>query len=168
MSKRWVTAVFMVALILIVEYVPACFAADASLAGKAIDQAERDLTEAYVNVSEADSAGADVSALLGKLNSAGFYLSEANVSFKAGNYDYAVALAMDCSNAVNGVADEAANLKSYTEEVRDNTIFWAVFVSVLGVLSVVVLGFLGWGFLKRRYFRELLNKRPEVVDVREL
>ena len=62
MRKSWAIAVCMVALILIVEYMPSCFAADASAASKAINQAERDLNNAYVNVSEADSAGADVSA----------------------------------------------------------------------------------------------------------
>lgn len=157
-----------VLLIMMVWLVQGCFAVDASEAGEAIGQAERDLTAAYVKVAEADGAGADVSVLLNELNSAGAYLSNANAAFKAGDYDSASVLAADCSNSVKGVASEAANLESYAQGVRSNMILSAVFVSVFGVFFVIFLGFVGWAFLKRRHFRGILDKKPKVVDLCEL
>jgi len=157
-----------VLLIMMVWLVQGCFAVDASEAGEAIGQAEQDLTAAYFKVAEADGAGADVSVLLDELNSAGAYLSRAKAAFKAGDYDGAIVLAADCSNSVKGVASEAANLESYAQGVRSNMVLSAVFVAIFGVVFVVILGFVGWEFLKRRHFRGVLDKKPQVVDFCEL
>jgi hypothetical protein len=162
--RRGAAVCVAVLLIMMVWLVHGCFAVDASEAGKAIGQAERDLTAAYVKVVEADGVGADVSVLLNELNSAGAYLSSANAAFKAGDYDSASVLATDCSNSVKGVASEAANLESYAQAVHSNMILSAVFVFVFGVVFIIVLGFVGWEFLKRRHFRGILDKKPKVVD----
>ena len=156
--------VFML-LIMVIWLVPVCFAVDGSEAGKAIDQAERNLNSAYARVAEADSAGADVSVLLNELNSAGIYLSGANAAFNAGDFENAVMMAGNCSDAVSGVASEAANLRSYAEAAHSNTVLSAVFVSIFGLIIITVLGFMGWRFLRRKYFREFLDKRPEVNNV---
>jgi hypothetical protein len=166
--RRGAAVCVAVLLIMMVWRVQGCFAVDASEAGEAIRQAERDLTAAYVKVAEAAGVGADVSVLLNELNSAGTYLSRANAAFKAGDYDSASVLAADCSNSVKGVASEAENLESYAQGVRSNTIFSAVFVSVFGVVFVIFLGFVGWEFLKRRHFRGILDKKPKLVDFCEL
>jgi hypothetical protein len=150
-------------LVMLVWLVPLCFAVDASEAGKAIGQANQDLNAAYVKVAEADNAGADVSALMNELNSAGTYLSKANAAFKAGDYESASVLATDCSNSVKGVESEAANLESYARGAHDSMILLAVFVSAVGVVFVIVLGLMGWRLLKRRYFREILDKQPKVA-----
>jgi hypothetical protein len=157
--RRGAAVCVMVLLVMVVWLVPACFAVDASEAGKAVGHAEQDLNAAYVKVAEADSAGADVSVLLNELNSAGTYLSRANAAFKAGDYENASVLATDCSNTVKGVANEATNLQSYAEGAHSNMILSAVFVSVFGVVFVIILGFIGWGFLRRRYFRGILDKQ---------
>jgi hypothetical protein len=157
-GRRGAAVCVAVLLIMMVWLVHGCFAVDASEAGKAIGQAERDLTAAYVKVTEADGAGADVSVLLNELNSAGAYLSSAN------DYDSASVLATDCINSVKGVASEAANLESYAQAVHSNMILSAVFVFIFGVVFIIVLGFVGWEFLKRRHFRGILDKKPKVVD----
>jgi hypothetical protein len=95
MKKSWVIRVCVVALIFSVNYLPLCFAVDAPQASTVISQAEQDLKDAYINVSEADSAGADVSLLLERLNRAGAFLSNADSSFKAGSYEDAVTLATE-------------------------------------------------------------------------
>ena len=155
-------------LIIVVCLVQGCFAADASDASDAIHEAEKDLNEAYVKVAAADAAGADVSNLSNELNNAGVYLSTANAAFDVGDYDGALSLATECSNSVKGISDEAENLESYAKGVHSNTIFSAFFVSMFGVVSVVVLAFIGWEFLKRRQFKEILDKKPVAVDSREL
>jgi hypothetical protein len=155
-------------LIIMVWLVQGCFAADGSDASDAIRQAEKDLNEAYVRVAEADAVGADVSNLSNALNSVGAYLSSAKAAFNVGDYDGALVFATDCSNSVKGISGEAENLESYAKGVHNNTIFSAVFVSVFGVVSVIVLGFIGWEFLKRRRFKEILDKKPVAVDLCEL
>jgi hypothetical protein len=152
-------------LIMLIWLVPVCFAVDGSEAGIAIDQAERNLNSAYARVAEADSAGADVSMLLNELNSAGIYLSGANAALIAGDFENAVMMAGNCNDAVSGVATEAANLRSYAEATHFNAVLSAVFVSIFGVMIVTVLGFMGWRYLRRKYFREFLDKRPEVNNV---
>lgn len=162
-KRRGAAVCVAVLLIMMVWLVPACFAVDAPEAGEAIGQADRDLIAAYVKVAEADDAGADVSELLNELNSAGTYLSRANAAFNAGDYEKASVLATDCSNSVKGVASEAAILKSYAQGVHINMILSAVFVSIIGVVLVIVLGFIGWSFLRRRYFKGILDKQPKVA-----
>jgi hypothetical protein len=167
-KRRGAVVCIAVVLIMVVWFVQGCFAADASDASDAIREAEKDLNEAYVKVAEADAAGADVSNLSNELNSAGAYLSSANAAFDVGDYDGALVLATECSNSIRGISDEAENLESYAKGVQSNTMFSAVFVSVFGVVSVVVLGFVGWEFLKRRRFKEILDKKPVGVDPCEL
>lgn len=60
-----------VAMLLVVWFVPSCFAVDAGNASDAISKAERDLSSAYATVAEAEAAGANVSLLLSKLEQRG-------------------------------------------------------------------------------------------------
>lgn len=153
------------ALIIAVMYVPACFAVEVSEASIAIRQAEQDLNDTFVKVFEVDSVGGDISLLLNKLNKGVVKLSEANAAFKTGDYLNAVVMAKDCSDFVNGVENEAANLLSYAKEKQSNMILSTVFVSFFGVLFVIIIGFMGWRFLRKRYFKGVLNKHPKVADV---
>jgi hypothetical protein len=151
-----------VAVLLAILFVPACFAVDAVEASGAVGQAERDLDSAFVAVSKAEDAGADVSALLNKLGSAGDFLSEAYAAFKTGDYVNANALAAQCSSAINGVADDAARLKTDAEAARSSGLLFAVVGSGVGLVLLVVFGFLGWRLLRRRYFEQTLEMKPEV------
>jgi hypothetical protein len=159
---RGVVVCLIVAMLLAVWLVPACFAVDAVEASGAISQAERDLGSAYAAVAEAEGAGADVSVLLNKLGSAGDFLSEAYAAFRTGDYANASALAMECSSAIEGVAGDAARLKSDAEAARSNGLLFAVVESGVGLVLLVVFGFLGWKLLKRRYFKQVLGMKPQV------
>jgi hypothetical protein len=161
---RGVAVCLIVAVLLAVWLVPACFAVDAVEASGAISQAERDLGSAYAVVAEAEGAGADVSVLLNKLGSAGDFLSEAYAAFRTGDYADASALAMECSHAIEGVADDAARLKTDAEAARSNRLLFAVVESSVGLVLLVVFGFLGWKLLKQRYFRRALDMKPQVEE----
>jgi hypothetical protein len=159
---RGVAVCLIVAMLLAVWFVPACFAVDAVEASSALGQAERDLGSAYVVVAEAEGAGADVSVLLNKLGSAGDFLSKAYVAFRAGDYGNASLLALECSHAVEGVAGDAAGLKANAEGAHSDGLLSAVAESGVGLVLLLVLGFLGWNFLKRWYFRRVLDMKPQV------
>lgn len=157
-----VAVCLVVALLLAVWLVPACFAVDSVDANGAIGQAERNLDSAYVAVAQAEGAGADVSALLGKLGTGGDFLSQAYAAFKTGDYANANTLAAQCTSAINGVADDAARLETDAKAARSNGFVFAVVGSSIGLALLVVLGFFGWRLLRRRYFEQTLGMKPEV------
>jgi len=159
---RSVTICLTVSMLLAVWLVPACFAVDAVEASGAIGQAKRDLGSAYAVVAEAEGAGADVSVLLNKLGSAGDFLSEAYVAFRAEDYGNASLFAVECSRVVEGVAGDAARLKADAERAHSERSLLTAAGSGVGLVLLLVLGFFGWKFLKRRYFRRVLNMKPQV------
>jgi hypothetical protein len=159
---RGVAVCLIVAVFLAVWVVPASFAVDDVGASAAIGQAEHDLDSAYVVVAEAEGAGADVSTLLNKLSNGGDFLSEAYAAFKTGDYVNASASAEKCISAVNGVADDAARLKTDAETARTNGFLFAVVGSSVGLVLLVVFGFLGWKLLKLRYFKQVMGMKPQL------
>jgi len=161
---RSVAVCLIVAMLLAVWLVPACFAVDAVEASGAIDQAERDLGSAYAVVAEAERSGADVSALLNTLGRAGDILSDAYSAFRTGDYADASALAGECSGAVKGVAGDATRLRMDAEGSRYNRLFFAVVGSSVGLVLLLVFGFLGWRLLKQWYFRRAWDMKPQVGE----
>ena len=159
---RIIAICLIASMLLAVCLVPACFAVDIVEASSAISQAERDLGSAYVAVAEAEGVGADVSVLLNKLGSAGDFLSKAYVALRAGDYGNASMLAMECSHAVDGVAGDAARLKADADRARNDRLPLTVTESGVGLVLLLVLGFLGWKLLKRWYFRRALDMKPQV------
>ena len=151
-----------VLVLFVVQFVPLCFAVSFDEAGEALRMAEQDLGSAFVAVAEAEGAGADVSVLLDKLDAAGVFLSEAHSAFKVGNYESAFSFAVACSSAVEGLVGEGAHLKVDAEIAHNASLFLTLIVSGIGVGVVLVCAFFGWRFLKRRYFRRVLDMKPEV------
>ena len=163
-SCRNVATCLIVLVLLAVLFVPSCFAVGACEATTAVGQAEHDLDSAYIAVAEAEDAGADVSALLNKLNSTGDFLSEAYAALSIGNYVSASVLAIDCSSAVEGIAGDAARLKADAEKTHSDRFLFAVVESSVGLVLLLVFAFSGWKFLKRRYYRRVLDMKPHVEE----
>ncbi|HLE75670.1 MAG TPA: hypothetical protein VI864_06460 [Candidatus Bathyarchaeia archaeon] len=162
---RSVAVCLIVSMLLTVWLVPACFAVDAAEASGTIDQTEHDLSSAFAMVAEAESAGANVSALLNKLEIAGDFLSRAYAAFGTGDYENANSLAVDCSHTLKGLANDAASLKLDAEKAQGDRLLFTAMWSGMGEVSLLVLGFLGWKFLKRRHFRRVLDMKPQVEGV---
>jgi hypothetical protein len=148
--------------IILMWFVPLCFGVSIDEVAEAIGRAEYDVGSAFVAVAEAERAGADVSVLLDTLDSAGGFLSEANVAFSAGNYESAFSFAVACSSTVAGVAEDAARLKVAAEIAESASFFSTLIVSGIGVGVVLACACFVWWFLKRRYFRRVLDMKPEV------
>jgi hypothetical protein len=163
-SCRSVATCLIMLMLFAILCVPGCFAVDAAEASNTITQAESDLDSAYVAVAEAEGAGADVSALLSKLGGAGDFLSAAYAAFRTGNYSGADSLAMDCSSALEGVVRDSADLKAEAEAARGNGLVFNVVISLVGLVLLGVLGFWGWKLLKQRYFKQILDMKPQVEE----
>ena len=154
-----VCLVFLVVAVLVVHN---CFAVDSSDASSAIDQAQNDLSSAYDSVSAASAAGADVSALLSKLDNAAVFLTQARSEYLSGDYERAVAHAVQCSQTLEGVSGDADGLTADSEAAAGDRFVFSLAVSGVGLFMVLGFGFFGWRYLKERYYGEVLKKKPQV------
>ena len=143
-----------------IGFVPVCFGVDAVEATTAMHQAELSLNSAYVAVAVAHAVEADVGELLEKLEVAGGFLSKAHLEFRSGDYEAASMLAMECGNAVEGIVVEADQLKASAERSKTESTLFTAFWSGLGLILLVVFGFVVWTILKARYFERILEMRP--------
>ena len=143
-------------------FVHACFAVGQADANQMLAEAENALVSAYVSVAEANSVGANVSQLLVKLEDAGALLAEAQNSYRVGDYERAYLLALNCSNTVDNVVQEALTLKSETEEAQGQKLLFTAGVSSACLSVLFVLSLFGWRFLKKAYLKRVLEMKPEV------
>jgi len=143
-------------------FVHVCFAVDKAAVDGALIDAENDLASAYVSVAEAEDGGADVSELMVKLEFAASLLSDAGNSYRLGDYDKAYSYAVNCSNTVNGIISEASSLIEEAEQVYKERLFATVAMSSAGLGVLFVLSLFAWRFLKKKYFKRVLEMKPEV------
>jgi len=139
-----------------------CFAVDKAAVDGALIDAENDLVSAYVAVGEAEKAGANVSELLVELRFAGTLLAGACNTNRTGDYDKAYSFAINCSESVNGIADEALGLKLEAEKAYSGRLFMTGAVSSVALSVLFVLSLFGWRFLKKKYVERVLGMKPKV------
>jgi hypothetical protein len=125
--------------------------------------AEEALDSAYIAVLDAERAGANVSDLLVRLSVGGEYLSKAYFWYRLGAFENASRFASFCQDVVGNVGDDAVGLRNEAERLTREDVLIRVFGSAIGVVIVMILGFLVWGVFRRRYRKRILKSRPEVV-----
>jgi hypothetical protein len=155
-SKR-----FFILLILSVSTAP-IFASEAlavdgeNVVVSAIDRAEIAMVSAYEAVLDAEQAGANASGLLARLNVAGEYLADAHIWYELGDYDNATHFANLCYDIGEDVRNEAFKLKNEAHGLWVSDLWMTITISIIGVVSVVFLSFLGWRTFKRHYHKRVL------------
>jgi len=132
-----------------------------------VRKADDALKKAYVAVSDAERAGANVSSLIVRLNEAGGVLAVAEMAYGNKDYDGASEKAEACVMMANGVFADASRLKSSAlvdARLRFlNTLMLSITSAVVFVAGLVLV----WIWFKRSYLRRLLKMKPEVAsDVR--
>ena len=162
MVKRKSFACFVVFILMFFWFVHVCFAVDKAAVDGALVDAENDLVSAYVAVGEAEKAGANVSELLVKLRFAGALLGQACNANRTGDYDKAYSFAVNCSESVDGMVDEALGLKLEAENAYSGRLFMTTAVSSVALCVFFVLGLFGWRFLKKKYVERVLGMKPKV------
>ena len=136
---------------------PVCFAVDVDQARSNVSRAEQTLGSVYVQVADAAASGADVSGLLNKLDVAGSYLSGAFAALKNEDYEQALQKAASCENELTGLEEQAVSLKVEAKDASDFGLLESVIGSFIGLVLVIVLGFIGWRILKRTYLKRSLD-----------
>jgi len=134
------------------------------VASLALTEAEETLASTHEAVLEAEQAGANVSGLLDKLNLGAEYLAEAYVWYRLGVSENASRFAGLCYEVVGGVSSEAVELRGEAKRLGDAEFVVTMFGSIVGMIVVVVSGYVVWRVFKRRYRRQVLGLRPEVVS----
>ena|GEM_PF-2488347 len=132
------------------------------VAASAIEKAEGVVASAYEAVLEAEEAGANVSALVARLNEAGDLLTQAHVSYRRGDFVSTARFADLCGEIGEEVRIKALELRDLAIEEAGQRFRWTMIESIVGVVAILCLSFLGWRAFKRRYFRRVLGMRPEV------
>jgi hypothetical protein len=152
MSLRSASSVFLGVLVLMAicdRSCPSAFGANETEALEALTLAEEKILLCYGAVAEADQAGANISALLAVLNRAGVFLSQAESSYKMGDFDTAVDQAGQSQGELDGFVIEA---KALTDMARQET-FWGLLgavASAVGAVGVICGGFAVWFYMKKR------------------
>jgi len=160
---------FFFLLVLSVSVVPifvssAIAESDDDAALSAIDGAEVSMVSAYEAVLEAEADGVDVSGLLLRLDDAGGLLVEARVAYGLGDFDEAVGFAGLCSEVGDAVNSDAVDLRLGVQGSRVTELWLTLAGSLVGVVVVLFVGFFGWGVVKRRFVRRVLEMKVEVGE----
>lgn len=117
----------------------------------AIADAEQRIIVCYQAVAEADDVGSNTTALLARLNEAGWHLSRARSAQELRDFDSALQYALSCQERLEGFVAEAETLK----EAASKQQHWSFMVNVVGsiVATVIVIcaGCVIWIVLKKRY-----------------
>lgn len=148
--------------LLTVTLPPRAYGLGSAEAMQRIDAAEASLADAFRKVSDAESAGANVSSLIGRMNEAAGYLDLAEVAYVDGDFDLAYNKASECASLAGNVAGDAVELKSQAAIAAGG--WWMVVgFSVVGAVVFSFVLYSVWVWLRRFYARRVLKMRPEVV-----
>ena len=149
--------VVLICVVVVFAFVHVVAAATEDEAKSAINSAQQQLTTCYQAFADADKAGAsnaNATALMrlqNVLNNSSVFLSKANLAFQNGNYTDAENYASLCQQGLTGFVDAANSLKQSAEHHA----YWDFMVNIVGssvgVVAVIVAGFLVWAFLERKY-----------------
>ena len=120
-------------------------------ARSAVAEASQRVNTCYSAAADAAKAGANVTGLLVTLDEAGGLLSKAELALAKGEFDSASTLAHLSEERLVGFEDGAVSLGDAASGSRSLDFAFGVVGSSVGAVLVVVLGFLLWPFLKKRY-----------------
>jgi hypothetical protein len=127
-----------------------------------VEDADKELRNAFSAVLEAEGAGANVSDLLFKLNAACGLLSEASKALSMGDADEAVGKAEECMSIAKEVRDEAFIQKQSALADSQKALWTNLALSSIGSLVFLVAIFFVWQRFKRSYVKRLMKMKPEV------
>jgi hypothetical protein len=142
---------------------PCVYGFENSDARQRIDDGEAALADAFKKVVDAETAGANVSVLLQRLNSAADLLDLAEVAYGNADFGEALSKANECLTLTNSVASDAAEFKNQAIAAMNGQWMIVVF-SVLGAAVFSIVLYVLWLSFRRFYDRKLLGLKPEVKD----
>jgi CHASE3 domain sensor protein len=123
------------------------------------------VNQAFNAVLDAEKAGANVTDLLTKLNTAQGILAQADNSYRVGDNNTATTQAESVLPIAQQVTNEAQDAKQ-TAIVSERNGFWStIALTVIGVFVFVLVLFLVWRRFRRNYIERLSEAKPELVSI---
>ena len=143
---------------------PFCFSIEMNEANIIVNQAELKMKLAFAEVSKADDVGADTSGLIVQLEAGSLFLSEAKLALRADDYDAANSFALECINTAENLIIDSDRLIVIAERIQNDLLLFTVIGSSVGLILLIVFGLIFWRVLKKRYFRKVLDMKPDVEE----
>ena len=132
-----------------------------SEARQRIEDGKIALADVFKKVADAETAGANVSVLSGRLNDAADLLNLAEVAYANADFEGALGKANECLTLTNSVASDAAEFKNQATTAMNGQWVTVVF-SVFGAAVFGIVLYVLWVSFRRFYYRKVLGLRPEV------
>lgn len=141
--------------------------ADEPAAAAALTEADSKVGLVFETLLEAEELGADASALRGELNVTCGLLATAHVCYGLGDLSEALFFAEQTLDGLERLDAEVSELVNSAVLERGRRLSFTVTVSVVAAILALLIGFLGWQYVKAWYLRRVLKMKPEVSDVDE-
>ena len=125
--------------------------------------AKEGLSSAFLVVSEAEGAGANVSGLIFKLNEAGRLLAEGEIAYRHGKIDESDRKAKSSTSISNNIKSEALNLKELALADAYRILWLNLLYSSLGSIIFVIVLYFVWTRFKHAYTEKRLTMKPEAA-----
>jgi hypothetical protein len=151
MPRSKTPIVLIIILQLFVTVVASPVWAEQSNASTAISSVKNRILDFYNAAKEAETAGANITALVATLNEAGALLSQAELAYAANDFGAAVNFAVQSQNILNDFIGEANTLKETALQQESQDFLINVVGSIIGAFVVIVVGGLVWLLLKKNY-----------------
>jgi hypothetical protein len=119
--------------------------------------------QAFNTVLDAEKAGANVTQLLGKLNTAGEILAEAQNAYKSGNTANITSNVENARQIAEQVNSDALNLQNVSIVESQNSFLLTMTFSIVGTVVFVVSLLFVWRRFKRFFVQKLFGMKPGVV-----
>ena len=142
-----------------------CVLAQTDQTASKLQAANTAVDQAFSVVLDAEKAGANVTQLLAKLNTAGELLADAQNTYNSGNNAAnVISMAEHAIQIAQQVNVDALNLRNNAQFESQNKIQNTVIFSVVGAIVFVILLFLIWRRFRRAHLIKVFGMRPEVVE----
>lgn len=161
-SSKVLLALTVLLFFMVSNFAPESLASDSDSANSAIAQAESIVASAYEAVLEAEQVGADVSDSLAQLNIAAENLAKAHISHSLGDFENATRFASLCHSIAENVKSEANKLRIEAYGPYVTNLLMKAVMSIVAISGIILASVVGWYAFKRRYYKRMLNMKPEV------
>jgi hypothetical protein len=128
-----------------------------------LQSANNAVGKAFEAVLDAEKAGANVSQLLVKLNTASELLSEAQNTYNSKNTANVVAILENANQIADQVNADAINLRNDSLIKSQSDIFFTLIFSIVGAIVFGISLILVWRKLKRDHVIKILDMNAGVV-----
>jgi len=146
------TLLVLVSLLLVIIAVgPLPVGASQADAATVISSAKDTILDCYDATKDAEAAGANITAIVGTLNEASSFLSQAEFAYTTNDFDVAINLARQSQNILINYISEANILKETATQQQNQDFQINVILSTIGTFAVVAAGLAVWFFTKKKY-----------------